>query len=209
MAGRAPGLHVTNQAMPGPAPDASSPIIDTGALLPAGGVAGLGAVCISPRFRRLGVPVPAIGMAAVVVLLARSVATVQAGAPARHAMRDDAGRACEVGSPYRGIHVRVARYQRDHGMSCPSTRFFVLSRFDQPLELQDAAFSNVVFRLTPWDYRGPLSVNGPRRGQCDAVVVAPDEAECYGGGTLAARLGADRQLTFVGRSSRYRTYVVR
>jgi len=81
--GSALWLYVTHQSMPGPVPDASYPIIDTGALLLAGGVAGLGVVCNSPRFRRLGVSVLAIGMAAVVVLFARSAAMVQPGATAR------------------------------------------------------------------------------------------------------------------------------
>ena len=207
--GSALWLYVTHQAMPGLSADTWYPIIDTRALLVAGGVAGLGLMMGSyPRFRRLGVSVLAIGMTALVVLFARSAAMVQPGATAPDAMRGDAERACEEASLYRGMYAQVTRYHRDHGMSCPSTRFFVLSRFDQPIELQHAAFSNVVFQLTPKDYRGPLSVNGPRRGQCDAVVVTTDEAEYYGEGTLATRLGVDGQLTLVG-GTRYRAYVVR
>jgi hypothetical protein len=87
MAGSALWLYVTHQAMPGLSADAWYPIIDTRALLVAGGVAGLGLMGSYPRFRRLGVSVLAIGMTALVVLFARSAAMVQAGATARDAPR--------------------------------------------------------------------------------------------------------------------------
>lgn len=95
-----------------------------------------------------------------------------------------------MASPYGGIYVRVAQDQRDRGMSCPSTRFFLLSRFDQALELQDAAFSNVVFQVLPKDFHGALTRHGPRRDRCDAVVVTREDAESYGERTLETRLGA-------------------
>lgn len=207
-------LYVTHQAMPGLAPDAWYPIVEVRAVLLAIGIAGLATGARYTRFRRIFVSALVIAACALVVVFASAAATTQARATELGALRASAERSCAGRDPtavsaYRGIYIHVAEYQRARGMACSSTRFFLLSRFDFPLELQDAAFSNVVFQIGPKDSDGPLKGSGPRRAQCDAVIVADAEADYYGEPVLAKRLGADGQLELIGRSGKYRAYVVR
>ncbi|HVO27096.1 MAG TPA: hypothetical protein VMW56_26090 [Candidatus Margulisiibacteriota bacterium] len=121
-------------------------------------------------------------------------------------------------TPYRGVLYRALVYQRQHHLRCTRSRFFTVSRFDFPIDLQDPGFTNVVFdvqndvtRVTPL-----LRSDGPGREPCDFIVAVHtttvDKDTTYPAVSDAdiVRLLLPRgTLQPIGDSGRYRVYHVR
>jgi len=118
---------------------------------------------------------------------------------------------------YRGAYYRAIAYQRRANLSCPRLRFFTASRFDFPADLQDPAFSNVVFdvqnektRIQPL-----LERDGPGSAPCDFVIAVHTAADDAGTHYPAVSADALRELLqlrgelrAIGDSGRYRIYHV-
>ena len=113
---------------------------------------------------------------------------------------------------HRGVLLQAVADQRRRGVACPRTRFFVLSRFDFPLDLQDPAFTNVVIDLQvgPGPFARSLATDGPGRTLCDYVVAAyekfSDDVSPLSADEVRDRLGLRGALQVVGDSAGFRVY---
>jgi hypothetical protein len=122
-----------------------------------------------------------------------------------------------VRSIYRGAYYLAVSYQHRTGLRCPQSRFFTMSRFDFPVDLQDPGFHNLVFDVQGADTRIPrfLASDGPGHTACDFVVAV--HAAATEGGTpypavtpeeITRALMVRGSLEAVGDSGRYRVYYV-
>ncbi len=119
---------------------------------------------------------------------------------------------------YSGAFYQALLYQRQHHLHCARSRFFTISRFDFPVELQDPSFSNVVFDIQneKTRIRSLLQSDGPGRQACDFVVAVHTDAVDRNISYPAVREADIRQLLrlngtleAVGDSGRYRVYYVK
>jgi hypothetical protein len=122
-----------------------------------------------------------------------------------------------VPSPFTGVFLRALADQRQRSASCERSRFFMMSPFFYPLELQDASYNNLVFLLpsdaTRWAQKWPG--NQPGGSGCDYVVAVHTEVTTYGDHYPAVSteeirrwLPAGAQIEEIGDSGRYRVYHV-
>lgn len=92
---------------------------------------------------------------------------------------------------FRAVFLEVRRFEARLDRSCSKRRFFVVSRFDQPLALQPVPYSSLVY-----DVRGTRLVEravvreapGERPEWCDYVVVRADERKSCPAADLLVRL---------------------
>jgi hypothetical protein len=118
---------------------------------------------------------------------------------------------------YRGALHRAIAYQRRANLSCARLRFFTASRFDFPADLQDPAFSNVVFDVQNETTRIQLLLErgGPGTTPCDFVIAVHTAADDAGThypavseNAVRELLGLRGELRAIGDSGRYRVYHV-
>jgi hypothetical protein len=97
----------------------------------------------------------------------------------------------------------VVAYETAAGRPCERRRFFVLSRFDQPLRLQDPHYRSIVF----YAGRDPalLTRYGPI-GQCDYVITTPPVLGTDRGWTMLATLAGGRPLRRLPGSGQFVTF---
>ena len=172
--------------------------------------------------RRLRVAAGAVGIAFVLAYTHHVVAQEHVvGTQETAQFESDVARFEQVGRArgiFRGVYQRAVSYQRRMGLRCPRSRFFMMSRFDVPLDLQDPGFNNLVLDVQASTTRIPrlLTADGPGRTPCDFVIavsptftdgdpdyppVSPDDI----GPALTVR-GA---LQPIGDFGRFRVYYVR
>ncbi|HXQ20247.1 MAG TPA: hypothetical protein VN812_01150 [Candidatus Acidoferrales bacterium] len=118
---------------------------------------------------------------------------------------------------YRGVLYRVIDYERQHQLDCIRRRFFTMSRFDFPLDLQDPGFNNLVFDVQDSNTRigRLLRADGPGHRACDYIVtVFRDAAEgetqyaAVNEAAIGSALEIRGSLETLGDSDRYRVYRV-
>jgi hypothetical protein len=105
------------------------------------------------------------------------------------AERDRLLRGVGPGLAARALYLRVRADEDSRGDQCQRRRFFALARVDDPLALQDAEFSALVFYagrdIAPARRHAPL-------GPCDYVVTSPALQETVKGRALVSALFGDR-----------------
>jgi hypothetical protein len=79
-------------------------------------------------------------------------------------------------SEHRGLYLGVVAFQQAQHLTCTRTRFFVASRFDRPIELQNADYSNLVLDARV-SSPGALERKGPRVRGCDVVIASKGDLE--------------------------------
>lgn len=111
---------------------------------------------------------------------------------------------------YRGIYGAVLAYERARDLSCGTRRFFLVSRFDSPIELQDPTYRNQVFDVRGRNLVGrALEQAPPGSSACDYVIGnAVDTSGARGARTLA-NLTITTGVEAAGRYGRYRAFHVR
>jgi hypothetical protein len=119
-------------------------------------------------------------------------------------------RACaEVGgaelADSRGIYYAVEHTERRSGRACDARRFFVLTRFDAPLDLQGPEYRNLVYDLTGRNMRPrALAAAAPGRA-CDYAIASAEDPEASDAGRA---LGVDRPALEVGVAGRFRAFAL-
>jgi hypothetical protein len=111
-------------------------------------------------------------------------------------------------SEARGLYLRVAAFQQSQSLSCERTRFFVATRFDQPLELQNAVYRNVVLDVFT-SPAGSLAKRGPHPGGCDVVIASKANIAGRSSAWLAGLFEVSRPLELVADYGRYSAYMPR
>lgn len=109
-------------------------------------------------------------------------------------------------SEHRGLYLRVLAFQQSRGLSCVPTRFFLASRFDQPLALEDAGYRNLLLDVRVSSTRS-LEQQGPGPTACDVVIAARADVEAGGPDWLNGRLKTRAALARVAGYGRFEAYV--
>ena len=109
--------------------------------------------------------------------------------------RADFARAVPPGNVARLAYLTALATEDRKGLSCRRRRFFALSRFDEPLMLQSAAYANLVFyagRDVDWTRSAaPL-------GPCDYIVSTPAVVGTQKGGSLIVALASGAPVDQIG-----------
>lgn len=209
-------VFLTHQHTPG-LPDAESvPGLDLVALLVSGGF--LAVVTTASRFptRRVWMPAVAIVGIAASVATRRVVVVNEVLSSADHAALRRL-ETCGPGEPaagpdrFRATFLEARRFEASAGRTCQKRRFFVISRFDQPLALQPVPYSSLVF-----DARGSRLIErearraapGEKPDWCDYVIVRKDERDVHPAADLLVRLRGRGLVEPVGEAAPYLVFSV-
>jgi hypothetical protein len=112
-------------------------------------------------------------------------------------------------SSYRCVYLHVLAFERQSVGESSQRRFFVASRFDEPLELQGPALENLVFDARGrTELPGLLARGGPGKGGRDYIVIDDREHRDGQSARLAFRQAAARGLQAVGACGHYEVYRV-
>ncbi len=124
---------------------------------------------------------------------------------------------------YRSAFYRGLVYQRRNNLHCERSRYFTMSRFDFPLQLQDPAASNLVLDVQDATTRVPrlLRTDPPGHTPCDFIIaVHTDSVEgnpivgevsypAVSESSISELLRVQGTLEPIGDAGRYRVYHVR
>ncbi|HSC28522.1 MAG TPA: hypothetical protein VLD67_14685 [Vicinamibacterales bacterium] len=203
--------YIRRSAIPNLPVDEWFPVLRTDLVLLACGAAGLVLAC--RRWRRAGVLACASFAIAAAVLFSQRVASAnsrlqaQAGAALSRRVERLAGGGADRPNEHRCVYLRALAFERGRPQTTGRRRFFVASRFDQPLDLQGPALENLVY-----DTRGRterpalLRADGPGRGPRDYLVIDRAEQEDGRSVRLAFRVAQEAGMQYVGACGRYQVY---
>ena len=120
--------------------------------------------------------------------------------------------ACGVGgappsSEHRGLYLGVVAFQQSQKLSCQRTRFFVASRFDRPIELQDAGYRNLVLDARV-SSPSALQQQGPADA-CDVVLASNEDLKARGPMWLNDVFKTSKPFEQIAAYGRYTALVVK
>ena len=205
--------YQANEATPGLPPDRWIAVLHPGTLLTSAVLAVSTYLALTNRFRTLNTTVLVVLTAALLAGLSYQSVLDHARLVRDLARESRTESSCaEAGVPplfdHRGLYLRVVAFQRSRNLSCERTRFFVVSRFDRPLDLQDAQYHNVVLDAG-WSSQTARKRWGPRSGGCDIIVAAKADLEGRGTEWLGEMLEARGPSEQIAEYGRYAAYVMK
>jgi hypothetical protein len=95
------------------------------------------------------------------------------------------------------LYARTGEFERQSGRDCRARRFFLITRFDEPLALQPSRLENRVFYAAR-DVRMTARVNP--LGPCDYVVASRPVLETDKGRDLIAVLNPRGRTIEIGEA---------
>jgi hypothetical protein len=206
-------FYRSHQVTPGLPPDQWLAAFSPHAFVASAALTIPGYLAITGRFRSLSATMTLAVAIAVLAALSRQGVLDHNRLAANRANEARQESACAAvgaapSSEHRGLYLGVVAFQQAQHLTCDRTRFFVASRFDRPIELQNADYSNIVLDARVSSARA-LERKGPRVRGCDVVIASKEDVKGRGASWLTNLLKAREPFEPAAESARYVAYVTK